>query len=145
MVKITNLTKWLNNQNHARAMKIRPKTEKLNLTSYDRIFILDHEETILIRFRDVFHEIWLKISFCNPWWKSFSHGVWWKKKFEVWWKNAFVFWNGVRGLSFLLRKVFTLHKLRWDEKSWKLKQNPLFSQKSQVKLSPLGSSHSLQS
>ena len=48
---------WQNgwkNQNHARAMKIRPKTRKMNMTSYDRIFILDHEETCLIRFRDVF-------------------------------------------------------------------------------------------
>ena len=35
----------LNSQTHARAMKIRPKTEKINLTSYERILILDHEET----------------------------------------------------------------------------------------------------
>ena len=44
-------------------MKIQPKNEKLNLTSYDRIFILDHEETSPIRLRDVIHDIWLKISF----------------------------------------------------------------------------------
>jgi hypothetical protein len=55
----------MNNQNHARAMKIQPKTEKLNITSYDRIFILDYEETCLIQFQDVFHEIRLKISFYN--------------------------------------------------------------------------------
>jgi hypothetical protein len=38
-------------------MKIRPKTEKMNFTSYEWIFILDHEETSPVRFRDVFHEI----------------------------------------------------------------------------------------
>ena len=31
-----------------------------------------------------------------------------------------------------LEKFFSLHKLRGDEKSWKLEQNPLFSRKSQV-------------
>ena len=31
--------------------------------SYHRIFIQDHEETCLIQFWDVFHEIWVKISF----------------------------------------------------------------------------------
>ena len=59
----------LNNQTHAWAMKIRPKTEKINLTSYERILILDHEETSPIRFWDVFHEIRPKISFHNPRWK----------------------------------------------------------------------------
>ena len=88
VLKLTNLTNGMNNQNHARVMKIWPKTKKMNLTSYERILILDHEETSLIRFWDVFHEIQLKISFYNPWWKSLSHGVWWKKKFEVWWKNS---------------------------------------------------------
>ena len=63
MFKLINLTKLLNNQNHAWAMKIQPKTEKLNMTSYDRIFILDHEETCLIQFQDVFHEIQVKIFF----------------------------------------------------------------------------------
>ena len=48
-------------------MKVQPKTEKkMNLTSYERIFIMDHEETSLIRFREVFHKIQLKISFYNP-------------------------------------------------------------------------------
>ena len=80
----------LNNQNHARVMKIWPKTEKMNLTSYERIFILDHEERSLIQFQDVFHEIRLKISFYNPRWKNLSHGVRWKKKLEVWWKMTCV-------------------------------------------------------
>ena len=31
-----------------------------------------------------------------------------------------------------LENFFSLHKLRWDEKCWKLKQNPFFSWKSQV-------------
>ena len=44
-----------------------------------------------------------------------------------------------------LEKFSSLHKLRWNEKSWKLKLNPLFSWKPQVKLSLLGSSHSLHS
>ena len=54
VLKLSNLTKSLNNQNHAWVMKIRPKTKILNMTSYDRIFILDHEETCLIRFWYVF-------------------------------------------------------------------------------------------
>ena len=106
VLKITNLAKWLNNQNHARAMKIWPKTEKLNMTSYDRIFIQDHEETCLIRFRDVFHEIQLIIGFYNSRWKSVSHGVWWNKKFEVWWKNALCFKIVWDVQVFILVKVF---------------------------------------
>ena len=35
----------LNNQTHAQVMKIQPKTEEINLKSYERIFILYHEET----------------------------------------------------------------------------------------------------
>ena len=38
------LQNGMNSQNHARAMKIRPKTEKMNLTLYERILIIDHEE-----------------------------------------------------------------------------------------------------
>ena len=53
----------MNIQNHAGAMKIQPETEKMNLTAYERIFILDHEETSLVKFKDVFHEIWSKIIF----------------------------------------------------------------------------------
>jgi hypothetical protein len=70
--KCLNSQTWqngLNNQNYAWVMKIRTKIEKMNLTSYDRIFILDHEETSLIWFRDIFHDIRLKISFYNLWWK----------------------------------------------------------------------------
>ena len=55
----------LNNQTQAWAMEIQPKTEKMNLTSYERIFILDHEETSPIQLQDVFHDIRLKISFHN--------------------------------------------------------------------------------
>ena len=121
--KCLNSQTWqngLNNQNHAWAMKIGPKTKKMNLISYDRIFILDHEETSLILFQYAFHEIWLKISFYNPWWKSVSHGVWWKKKFEVWWKNALCFENGVRSLSFLTLKSF--HTSRTSRR-WKILEN----------------------
>ena len=44
-----------------------------------------------------------------------------------------------------LGKFFSLNKLQWNGKYWKHELNPLFSWKSQVKLSLLGSSHSLQS
>ena len=40
----------LNTRNHAQAMKIRPKTKKLNMTSYDKIFMQNHEETCFIQF-----------------------------------------------------------------------------------------------
>jgi hypothetical protein len=43
-----------------------------------------------------------------------------------------------------LEKFFSLNKLRWNGKYSKLKLNSLFSLKSQVKLSLMGSSHSLQ-
>ena len=112
--KLINLTKWLNNQNHAQAMKIRQKIEKLNLTSYDRIFILDHEETCLIQFWDVFHEIWLKMFFYNLWWKSLSHGVQWKKKFEVWWKNALCFEKLHEKFEFSYLEKFS-HFTNFDE------------------------------
>jgi hypothetical protein len=44
----------MNNQTHPWAMKIQPKTKKINLTSYERILILDHEEKspFLFRWRD---------------------------------------------------------------------------------------------
>ena len=69
-------------------MKIQPKTEKMNLTSYERIFILDHEETSLIRFWDVFYDIWLKISFYNLWWKVCLMEFTERKHFEVRGNNA---------------------------------------------------------
>ena len=64
--KCLNSQTWqnvMNNQNHPWVMKIQPKTEKMNLTSYERIFILDHEETSHIRFWDVFHEFDRKYVF----------------------------------------------------------------------------------
>ncbi|CAF4321246.1 unnamed protein product, partial [Adineta steineri] len=53
-------------KNHARAMQIQPKTEKINLTSYEIILLLDHNETHPIQFGDVFHEFRSKISFSQP-------------------------------------------------------------------------------
>ena len=105
----------MNNQSHAWVMKIRPKTEKINLTSYERILILDHEETSHIRFWDVFHEIRSKISFHNPRWKVSLMTFDERKKLEVGWKNAFVSWNGVRRLSFLtLTSFHTSHtSMNW--------------------------------
>ena len=105
-LKLTNLANWLNNQNHARAMKIRPKTEKLNMASCDDIFMQDHEQTCFIRFWDVFHEIWMKISFCNPWWKSASHGIGWKKKFEVDGNNVLSCEHKWEVWIFILRNFF---------------------------------------
>ena len=139
VLKLTNLTKWLNNQNHARAMKIRPKTEKLDMTSYDRIFILDHEETCLIRFRDVFHEIWLKISFYNPWWKSVSHGVQWKKKFQVSWKNVFCLKNVWEVKVFIPGKVFLTSQTSMGWKILKTLTKSSLLSKITSKLSLLGS------
>ena len=114
VIKLTNLTKWLDKQNHARAMKIRPKTKKLKLNSYDKIFISDHEKTTLIQFQDVFHEIWLKINFYNSWRKRVSHGVRWNKKFEVWWKNSLCLKNVWDVLSFHIWKSFP-HFTNFDE------------------------------
>ena len=44
-------------------MKIRPKTEKTNMSSYEMILLLNHNETSPIRFRWVIHEFRSKISF----------------------------------------------------------------------------------
>ena len=134
VLEFTNLTNWLNNQNHVWAVIIQPKTEKLNMTSYDRIFIQDHEETCLIWFWYVFHEIWVKMCFCNPWWKSVSHGIRWRKRFEVM-ERMFCVWETSEKFEFShLEKFFLTQQLRWDGKSLKLEPNPLFSWKSQVKL-----------
>ena len=133
----------MNNRNHARVMKIWPKTEIVNLTSYDRIFIFDHEEPSLIWFRDVFHEIRLKISFYNPWWKSVSHGVRWKKNFEVRWKNALCFENCVRSSFHTWKFFLTLQtSMRWKILKTRTKSSLLL--KITSKLSLLGSSLSLQ-
>ena len=112
--------------------KFNQKMKKLNLTSYNRIFILDHEETSLIRFRDVFHDIQLKIIFNSPWWKVCLMGFDERKslKFD---ERMLCVWKLCEKFKFsYLEKFFLTHKLRWGEKSWKLKQNPLFSQKSRV-------------
>ena len=145
--KCSNSQTWqngLNNQNHARAMKIWPKTEKLNLTSYERIYILDHEETSLIRFRDVFHEFRLKLSFYNPRWKSLPHGVWWKKKLEVWWKKWFVFWKWSGKFKFSYLEKFS-HFTNFNEMK-KSKTRTKSSQLSKIsnKLSLLVSPFALQ-
>ena len=55
--------------------KFHQKTKKLNMDSYDKIFMWDHEETCFIQFWYVFHEIWVKMCFCNVWWKSLSRGI----------------------------------------------------------------------
>ena len=112
--------------------KFDQQTEKLNLTSYDRIFILDHEETNLIRFLDVFNEMWLKLSFYNPWWKSCLMGFDERKslKFD---ERIPCVWKLCDNFKYsYLENFFLTHKLQWAEKYWKLEQNPLFSRKSQV-------------
>ena len=135
VLQLTNLTKWVNNQNREWAMKIRPKSKKMNLTSYDRILILDHEKISLIRFQDVFHEIWLKISFNNLWWKSFSHGVRWKKNFEIWWKNALCFEICVRSLSFHTSQTLMRWKILKTRKKSSLRSK--ISRKLSLLVSPL--------
>ena len=90
-------------------MKIRPKIEKMNLPSYGRFFILDQEETIPSQFQDVFHDIWLKIIFQNPWRKNLSYGVRWKKKLEV-----FVFWKWCEKFKFYYFEKFS-HFTNFDE------------------------------
>ena len=79
--------------------------------------------------------------------KSVSHGIRWKeKKVLNLVEKFFVLRKHVRSLSFHTYKMFfSLEKLRRNGKSWKLKLNPLFSGKSQVKHSLLGSYHPLQS
>ena len=42
VLKLTNITNKLNNQNNVQVVKIRPKTEKLNMASYDDIFMEKH-------------------------------------------------------------------------------------------------------
>ena len=132
MLKFSNLTNWMNNQNHGWMMKIWPKIENLNMTSYDRIFILDHEETCLIRLWDVFHEIRVKIIFYNPWWKVCLMGFDERKSLKFDERMPCV-WKMCEMFKFsYLENFFSLHKLWWDEKYWKHRHNPLFSWKSQV-------------
>ena len=91
--KCLNSQTWkngFNNQNHAHAMKIRPKTEKWTWLHMKGFFIMDHEETSLIWIRDVFQEIRLKISFYNPRWKILCHGVRWKKSLKFGEKMIYV-------------------------------------------------------
>ena len=112
-------------------------------TSYDDILIQDHEEACFIRFWDVIHEIWVKMWFCNLWWKSVSYGNRWKEKFWSDGNNDLCFRNKWEVWVSCLEKFFSLNKLRWNGNSWKLKLNPFLSRKFQVKLSLLGSSNSL--
>ena len=58
-----------------------------------------------------------------------------RKSFEVDGNNT-LGWKTSEKFEFsYLEKFFSLYQLRWNGKSWKLKLNPLFSWKSQVKLS----------
>ena len=139
VLKLIDLTNWLNNQNHVRAMKIRPKTETLIMTSYDRILFQGNEETCLIRFQDVFHDIWVEISFYNPWWKSVSHGVRWKKKFKVWWKNALCLKTVWEFLVFILGNVFLTSQTSMRWKILKTRTRSSLLLKITSKLSLLGS------
>jgi hypothetical protein len=56
-------------QIHAQMMKIRLKLEKINLSSLERISLLDNNETSPIWFVCVFHKIWSQIVFLQSWWK----------------------------------------------------------------------------
>ena len=131
VLKLTNLINKMNSQNHVQAMKIWPKTEKMNMASYDKIFMHDHEETWFIRFWDFFHEIRVKKCFAI-WGEKESHGVQWKKKFWSWWKVLWVVKTREKLEFSYLEFFFSLDQLRWNGKFWKLKLNPLFSPKSQL-------------
>ena len=145
--KFLNSQTWqngLNNQNHAWAMKIWPKIEKMNLTSYERISILDHEETNLILLRDVFHEIRLKISFYNPRWKVCLMGFDERKRLKFSEKNALCFENAVRSLSFFTLKSFHTSQISMRWKILKTRTKSSLLSKISSKLSLLVSPLSLQ-
>ena len=104
-------------QIHARTMKMRQKLENINLSSYERISLLDHNEISPIQFRWVFHEIQSKISFSQSRWKiSLMRFDGWKS-----WKLDGKMLLCVRMVwedyVCLLEKFHTLHTLRWKEKS----------------------------
>ena len=123
VLKLTNLTNRMNIQDHVRAMKIRPKIEKLNMASYDDIFIQDHEETCFIWFWDIFHLIREKISFFKSWWKVCLMEFDERKSFEVDGKNDLVEKTSEKFEFSFLEKFFSLNKLQWNGKSWKLELN----------------------
>ena len=144
VLKLTNLTNRMNNQNHVRVVKIRPESKKMNMASYDEIFMQDHEETCFNRFQDVIHEIRVKMCFCNPRWKSVSHRVRWNRMFWSWWKSD-LNWENKWEVWVFIVKIFFLTWQTWIE--WKILKNQSKSSllsKISSKLSLLGSSHSLQ-
>ena len=68
-----------------------------------------------------------------------------RKSFEVM-ERMLCVWETSEKFEFsYLEKFFINQQLSWNGKYWKFELNPLFSWKTQVKLSLLGSSHSLQS
>ena len=56
-------------QIHAWTMKMRPKLEKINLSSYERISLIDNNQTSPIWFGCVFHEIWPNFFCSQSRWK----------------------------------------------------------------------------
>ena len=119
---------------HARTMKIQPKLEKFNLSSYEMILLLDHNETSPIRFRWVFYEIQSKIVFSQSRWKLSLIGFDGWKKLEVGWNNIFMCYSGVRRLSLITLTSLTLftHFTHFDGKInlWTHSQSSQFSQNS---------------
>ena len=114
--KYLNSQTWqngLNNQNHARAMKIRPKTEKMNLTSYERILLLDHEETSPIQFGYVFHDIWSKLVFTIHDEKLVSWGSM-NEKFRSWVEECFCVLEWCEKIKFSYFDKFS-HFTNFDE------------------------------
>ena len=58
-----------------------------------------------------------KWVFCNPWWKSVSHGIQWKKFFWSDEKNALCLRNKWEVLVFILRKKFLTQQTLME---WKI-------------------------
>ena len=120
LLKLTNLSKRSKQPNSCTCDENSTKNwKKINLTSYESILILYHEETSPIRFWYVFHEIRLKISFYNLWWKGLSYGVRWK--------NVLCFENCVGSLCFHTWKSFLTSKtsMRWKNMKTRTKSSLL--------------------
>ena len=114
VLKLTNLTNRMNNQNHVWAVKIRPKIWK---SVHGFIWWYFHSRS----WRNMFHSILIFLSwdlgenlFCSARLTSVSHGVQWKKKFGSWWKSSLSWENKWEVWVFILRKYF-LTQPTWME------------------------------
>ena len=144
MLKLTNLTNKLNIQFHVWVVKFQPKIEKWTWIHMMRFSCRIMKKHVSIDF---------EMFFMRFIWKCFyaSHDEWvslmefdGRKCFEVYGKSAFSWENKWEVWVFILRKVFSLEKLGWNDKSWKTQAKSSLLLKISSKLPLLGSSHSLQ-